>query len=77
MGERPLKITISGMTLDSLVRTYGYPGLFLGTFFEGETVLIFGGLTAKLGYLKLPWVMFFALFRRLFRGPAIFLGWTP
>jgi membrane protein DedA with SNARE-associated domain len=59
------------MTLDYLVRTYGYLGLFLGTFFEGETVLILGGLTAKLGYLKLPWVMFFA-FLGAFSGDQLF-----
>ena len=40
------------MTLDYLVRTYGYLGLFLGAFFEGETVLILGGLTAHLGLNK-------------------------
>jgi membrane protein DedA with SNARE-associated domain len=59
------------MTFDYLVRTYGYLGLFLGTFFEGETVLILGGLTAHLGYLKLPWVMFFA-FLGAFSGDQLF-----
>ena len=48
---------ISTATLDHLVRTYGYWSLLIGTFFEGETILILGGLTAQLGFLELPWVM--------------------
>jgi membrane protein DedA with SNARE-associated domain len=44
-------------TLEPLVRTYGYWALLAGTFFEGETILIIGGLLAHLGYLKLPLVM--------------------
>lgn len=40
------------MTLESIVITYGYPAVFIGTFLEGETVLIIGGLAAHLGYLN-------------------------
>ncbi len=29
----------------------------IGTFFEGETILIAGGFAAHLGHLSLPWVM--------------------
>jgi membrane protein DedA with SNARE-associated domain len=47
-------------TLEPLVRTYGYWALLAGTFFEGETILIIGGLLAHLGYLKLPVVMLVA-----------------
>ena len=43
--------------LEYLVRTYGYWALLIGTFFEGETILIIGGLMAKLGLLDLPTVM--------------------
>jgi len=59
------------MTFDYLLRTYGYLGIFLGTFFEGETVLILGGLTAHLGYLSLPGVMFYA-FLGAFSGDQLF-----
>lgn len=45
------------MTLQSLIESYGYLALFLGTFVEGETILILGGVAAHLGYLELPWVM--------------------
>lgn len=53
-----LNLTIT--TLEPLVRTYGYWALLAGTFFEGETILIIGGLLAHLGYLKLPIVMLVA-----------------
>ena len=43
--------------LEYLVRTYGYWALLAGTFLEGETILIIGGLLAKLGLLKLSTVM--------------------
>jgi membrane protein DedA with SNARE-associated domain len=39
--------------LEDLVRSHGYWALLVGTFFEGETVLIIGGLCAKMGLLKL------------------------
>ena len=48
---------ISTETLEYLIRSYGYWALLVGTFFEGETILMLGGLAAHLGYLELPWVM--------------------
>jgi membrane protein DedA with SNARE-associated domain len=48
------------MTLDHWINTYGYWALLLGTFFEGETVLILGGFAAYQGYFKLPWVILVA-----------------
>ncbi len=43
--------------LESLLTHYGYPILFVGTFLEGETILVLGGLAAHLGYLSLHWVI--------------------
>lgn len=43
--------------LQSFVENYGYLAILIGTFFEGETILILGGLAAHLGYLQLPWVI--------------------
>jgi len=43
--------------LSSFLYTYGYLAILIGTLFEGETVLILGGIAAHLGYLKLPWVI--------------------
>jgi membrane protein DedA with SNARE-associated domain len=48
------------MSLEIFVRTYGYWALLVGTFLEGETILIIGGLTAHLGYLELPSVIMIA-----------------
>jgi membrane protein DedA with SNARE-associated domain len=43
--------------ITQFVEHYGYAVLVAGTFLEGETVLVLGGLAAKLGYLHLPAVM--------------------
>ena len=48
---------ISLPTIEHLISTYGYLTILLGTFFEGETILIVAGFMAHLGYLKLPYVM--------------------
>lgn len=45
------------MTLEHFIDTYGYVAILIGTFLEGETTLILGGVTAKLGYLELQWVI--------------------
>lgn len=43
--------------LESLVSTYGYLALLVGTFLEGETILVIAGFLAHRGYLELPWVI--------------------
>jgi membrane protein DedA with SNARE-associated domain len=45
------------MTLETFLETYGYIAVLVGTFIEGETILVLGGFAAHLGYLKLPWVV--------------------
>jgi len=64
------------MLLEELVTTYGYPALLIGTFFEGETVLVIAGFLAHRGYLHLPFVMG-AAFAGTFFGDQLFfwLGW--
>jgi membrane protein DedA with SNARE-associated domain len=70
-------------TLQSFLEQYGYIAVFVGCFFEGETVLVLAGFAAHIGYLHLPWVVataaaagflgdetFFALGRRY--GERIF-----
>ena len=49
------------MTLESIVENYGYIAILIGTFLEGETVLILGGFAAHRGYLELPWVILVAI----------------
>ena len=43
--------------LETLLNAYGYPALLVGTFLEGETILILGGVAANMGYLSLGWVI--------------------
>ncbi len=48
---------MQGISLENFLAHYGYLALFIGTFLEGETILILGGISAKIGYLKLPGVI--------------------
>jgi len=48
------------LSLENLLAVYGYPVLFLGTFLEGETVLLMAGFLAHGGYLALPLVILVA-----------------
>ena len=43
--------------LQDFMKDYGYWAVAIGTFIEGETVLILGGIMAQLGYIKLFWVI--------------------
>jgi membrane protein DedA with SNARE-associated domain len=45
------------MSLEELVSTYGYTAIAIGTFLEGETILVIGGFSAHRGFLELPWVI--------------------
>ncbi len=45
------------MSLEQLIQDYGYLAIVIGTFLEGETILILGGLAAHLGFLELKWVI--------------------
>jgi membrane protein DedA with SNARE-associated domain len=45
------------LSLESLLQDYGYLAVLIGTFLEGETILLLGGVAAQLGYLELSWVI--------------------
>lgn len=45
------------MSLETIISTFGYPAVLLGTFVEGETVLILAGFLAHQHYMSLPAVM--------------------
>jgi membrane protein DedA with SNARE-associated domain len=45
------------MTLDYIVQTYGYAAIVIGTFLEGETILVVGGFLAHRGFLQLSGVI--------------------
>jgi len=48
------------MTFASLIREFGYLAVFVGTFLEGETILVVAGFAAYEAYLELPLVILFA-----------------
>ena len=43
--------------MEHLLENYGYLAVLIGTFFEGEAILVLGGYLAHLGYLDLSLVM--------------------
>ncbi|MBN2160474.1 MAG: DedA family protein [Spirochaetes bacterium] len=45
------------MTIAWAIAHFGYAAVVVGTFFEGEIILILAGFTAHRGYLNLPLVM--------------------
>jgi len=57
--------------LQQLVIDYGYLALFIGTYLEGETILVIAGFLAHGGYLQLEWVMLTA-FLGTFAGDQTF-----
>jgi len=49
------------MSLEALIQTYGYPAVALGTFVEGELVLLMGGFLVFSGHLSFQGVVLAAL----------------
>lgn len=47
-------------TLEQLVADYGYVAILIGTFFEGETILLVGAFAAHQGYLRIDLVILLA-----------------
>jgi membrane protein DedA with SNARE-associated domain len=63
---------LRAMSLEALISTYGYAAIAVGTFFEGETILVLGGFAAHQGYLKLPLVVVSAFFGTLLGDQLFF-----
>lgn len=59
------------MTLHDLIAQYGYAALFIGTFLEGETILLIAGYLAHQGDLDLLLAIFWA-FLGTFAGDQTF-----
>jgi membrane protein DedA with SNARE-associated domain len=57
--------------VEHFVATYGYVALVVGTFLEGETILVIGGFLAHRGYLDLPAVLA-AAFAGSFAGDQLY-----
>lgn len=60
------------MSFQDLIDTYGYAVIIIGAFLEGETVLVLGGVAAKLGYLELHWVILSAFAATLLSDQLLF-----
>jgi membrane protein DedA with SNARE-associated domain len=60
------------MSLEEIVSTYGYIAIVIGTFLEGETVLVLGGFATHRGYLELPWVVICGFLGTLFGDQLYF-----
>jgi len=58
--------------MESIIETYGYLAVLIGTFLEGETILVIGGFAAHQGYLHLPWVIGAAFVGTLFGDQLYF-----
>jgi len=61
------------MDIAQVIQDYGYPAVLVGTFLEGETILILGGLAAHIGYLSLQWVIACAFAGTLIGDQLFFL----
>ena len=59
------------VSLEELVRNYGYIIIVIGTFLEGETILVVAGFLAYSGYLQLPFVIL-AGFAGTFAGDQLY-----
>jgi membrane protein DedA with SNARE-associated domain len=45
------------MNFETIIAQYGYFAIIIGTFLEGETILVIGGFLAHIGLLSLPLVI--------------------
>jgi len=63
------------MSIESMIENYGYWALLIGTFFEGETIVILAGFLAHQGYLKLHWIILISFFGSLC-GDQLFFSWA-
>lgn len=57
--------------MDAFLQTYGYLAILIGTFLEGETILVLGGLAAYQGYMNLSGVIL-AAFAGSLSGDQLF-----
>ena len=62
------------MDLQGVIENYGYAAILIGTFLEGETILVLAGLAAHQGYLVLTWVILAAFLGSLC-GDQLFFIW--
>jgi len=59
--------------MEAYIAKYGYIGIFIGTFFEGETTVLLGGIFSRLQYMDLNRVILWA-FLGTFVGDCTFFS---
>jgi len=59
--------------MEVYLEKFGYIGIFVGTFLEGETTVLLGGIFSKLGYMNIYKVILFA-FLGTFAGDFTFFA---
>lgn len=59
--------------MEAYIAKYGYIGIFIGTFLEGETTVLLGGIFSKLGYMSV-WVVMLYAFAGTFVGDCTFFA---
>ncbi len=57
--------------MESYIAQYGYIGIFIGTFLEGETTVLLGGIFSRLKYMNV-WVVMIWAFAGTFAGDCTF-----
>jgi membrane protein DedA with SNARE-associated domain len=62
------------MSISSLIQQHGYWAVFVGSFLEGETVLLFAGFAAHRGLLRLPVVMLLAFLASTLADQSFFFA---
>ena len=58
--------------MEAYIAKYGYVGVVIGTFLEGETTVLLGGIFSRLGYLSLLMVMLAAFIGTLLGDSTFF-----
>ncbi len=73
-GSGPVDFLLNSlnMSLEELLQTWGYVAILIGTFLEGETIVIFAGVFASQGMMSLPLVFVCALFGTFFGDQVYF-----
>lgn len=73
-GLEPVDFILNSthMSLEELLQTWGYAAILVGTFLEGETIVIFAGIFASQGLMSLPLVFITALFGTFFGDQVYF-----
>jgi len=70
-GTHKVGVPVNGGTVEAWIMHYGYIGVVIGTFFEGETTVLLGGIFSKLDFLSIRWVILYA-FTGTFLGDCTF-----